>query len=292
MKKEKIIKSDEQRINDIYDKLTEIISYPSYKVSTDNQTYDEEKIDVNEFSAAARAGSARDPGAGDRRAVLSEPVEGGMADAYVSPNKNIKKLRDGLMPYQKEWLKSPSNQENKQSSWATIKTDNYQGKYIVMDSYAAPPLYSETNPCNEIDLEQVLIDEKKAKSFPDQVDINWASLDTWPIERERLSVYKQSPNVDFGSFNGYAISGRAIGVRGAAGIGGSISGHTGKLYADTRYEHPAASNSEVMTSIKKDDKVKTELGDGVVWKVEENIVCVQLNAEPDVIYEFDCSEIL
>lgn len=264
MKKEKIIKSDEQSINDIYDKLTEIISYPSYKVSTDNQTYDEEKIDVNEFLAA-----------------------------YVSPNKNIKKLRDGLMPYQKEWLKSPSNQENKQSSWATIKTDNYQGKYIVMDSYAAPPaLYSETNPCNEIDLEQVLIDEKKAKSFPDQVDINWASLDTWPTEREQLSVYKQSPNVDFGSLNGYAISGRAIGVRGAAGIGGSISGHTGKLYADTRYEHPAASNSEVMTSIKKDDKVKTELGDGVVWKVEENIVCVQLNAEPDVIYEFDCSEIL
>jgi hypothetical protein len=39
------------------------------------------------------------------------------------------------------------------------------------------------------------------------------------------------------------------------------------------------------------DKVKTSHGIGMVYKLDDNVVCVQLEHDPEVIYEFNMDEI-
>jgi hypothetical protein len=49
----------------------------------------------------------------------------------------------------------------------------------------------------------------------------------------------------------------------------------------------------IRSKFRKGSKVKTPYGSGKVWLMDQDdIVCVELTAEPGVVYEFDINEII
>ena len=57
-------------------------------------------------------------------------------------------------------------------------------------------------------------------------------------------------------------------------------------------KHFATIGGAIRTKFRKGSKVKTPYGSGKVWLMDkDDIVCVELTAEPGVVYEFDLVEI-
>ena len=95
----------------------------------------------------------------------------------------------------------------------------------------------------------------------------------------------------------FAGAGGQITIRG--GVGGSNSS---KVFAgagggfatitDTSKAQIQTSTSKAHNiSLKKDDRVKTPLGLGKVWSVETDLICVILDNDTSILYEFDSSEV-